>query len=318
MADAQQTILVVEDEPLLRSDLCERIDRLGWRALPAASGFEALSLLRRERPSLAVVDVVMQGMDGFKLAGTIKEDRETFTPVLLVTALSDEASRRRGHAAGADDFLVKPVSTFELELRIKAMLRIKELTEQVQAANRRLTELATTDGLTGLSNRRRFDELLTYEAARSARYGHTFTLLLLDIDHFKRVNDLYGHVVGDHVLRHVAARLKATVRTTDHLARYGGEELAVIAVGTDAANSRIFGERLRRAIGDRAIQLEDGRSIGVTVSIGGATSTPESAPAPLVLIERADAALYSAKRAGRDRVALSPVAALDASLANAS
>jgi diguanylate cyclase (GGDEF)-like protein len=303
---APKTILVVEDEALLRKDVCAKIEQLGFRALPAASAFEALAIMKREQPSLALIDVVMQGMNGFKLAAVIKEQRTSFTPVILLTALSDESSRRRGDAAGADDFLVKPVTLFDLELRIKAMLRIKDLTDQVEAANKRLAELAMTDGLTGLVNRRRLDELLENEAARAVRYGLSYSLILADVDHFKRVNDTYGHVGGDRVLQVIAARLKEQVRTIDQVARYGGEEMAVLAIGSDASAGAVLAERLRRAVAASPVALDSGEQVSVTISIGVAASTPDHRLTPTALIEEADAALYTAKRNGRNRVVISP------------
>src|SRR5262249_31262303 len=160
----------------------------------AESGLAGLRIVKEADPSLVLLDLVMPDIDGFKIAAAIKA-RPRFVPVILLTATTDIETKRRGQAAGADDFLSKPVSQVELQLRLAAMLRIRELTDALDRANRRLDELAHTDDLTGISNRRRFETLLAREHKRATRYRRPLALLTLDIDHFKRINDTYGHAV---------------------------------------------------------------------------------------------------------------------------
>lgn len=293
------TVLVVDDEPAMLQALADMVGDCGYRAVTAPSWTEALRLYRHDRPAVVVLDVVMPGIDGYKLARMFKSETAGFVPVILVTGLGDLESRRRGMAAGADDFLTKPVSQLELEIRLKSMLRIKQLTDELHAANDKLARLAVTDPLTGLHNRRSLDEHLQREHDRARRYGGAYTVAILDIDHFKVVNDTHGHAVGDRILVLVSRELERLVRKTDVVGRWGGEEFLVLAPETPAEGALILGERLREAVAAAA-----SRQAGlppVTASIG--LSSSDAAPADGIdeLIERADAALYEAKRRGRNR-----------------
>jgi diguanylate cyclase (GGDEF)-like protein len=267
--------------------------------LGAESGLEGLRLVRKADPDLVILDVVMPAIDGYKIAAAIKRQRR-FVPVILLTSLQDVEAKRCGQAAGADDFLCKPVSAVELEIRVAAMLRIGRLTAELAAANGRLLALANTDGLTGLPNRRRFDEIYKAECHRGDRYARPLSALLVDVDHFKRVNDTYGHPVGDEVLRRVADALKSILRSSDHVARYGGEEFAILAPETGREGASLLAERIRREVelleipvGEKLVRITC--SVGVAVREGGLSSCQ--------LIRRADMALYQAKHSGRNRVA---------------
>jgi diguanylate cyclase (GGDEF)-like protein len=293
------TVLVVDDEPAMLRTLTALVADCGYQPLTAPSWTEALRLYRHSRPAVVVLDVVMPGVDGYKLARMFKSESAGFVPVILVTGLGDMDSRRRGMAAGADDFLTKPVSPVELEIRLKSMLRIKELTDQLHAANEALARVAVTDPLTGLQNRRSLDDHLGRELDRARRYGSAFTLALLDIDHFKPVNDTYGHAVGDRILVLVSRALERLVRKTDVVARWGGEEFLVLAPETPAERALLLGERLREAVA-MAASREAGLP-PVTASIGLASSDAAPADGASELIERADRALYEAKRRGRNR-----------------
>jgi diguanylate cyclase (GGDEF)-like protein len=253
------------------------------------------------RPDLVLLDVVMPTWDGFKVASIIKSQAR-FVPVILLTSLADIDSKRRGQAAGADDFLTKPVNPIELQIRISAMLRIKALTDELGLANRRLAELAQTDALTGLHNRRYFDACYAEECERANRYGRPLGVLALDIDHFKSVNDTYGHGAGDDVLREVARSLSTScVRRADRVARVGGEEFAIIAVETELAGLLTLAERLRRGVEELRITTAS-QELRVTVSIGAAAWPRGAGFEPGMLHADADAALYDAKRGGRNRV----------------
>ncbi len=294
-------ILLVDDDRAILSALEKMVREHGYETVTARTWSDALRVYRRSKPDMVLLDVMMPAIDGFKLARILKdEDVERFVPIILITGLGDMESKRRGIASGADDFLTKPVSSVELQLRLSSMLRIKELTDQIKAANDKLAELAATDPLTQLRNRRVIYEHLEREFARARRYDHPLSVFMMDIDHFKSVNDNHGHGVGDEVLRVVARVLRNSTRETDIVGRYGGEEFIVLAPETGAEAAMIVGERIRTAI---QAESEAGAGIPtVTISIGVATTQAVEAAHFEDLIHLADQALYSAKRAGRNQV----------------
>ena len=301
----QISVLIVDDNRTSRAELAGMVESLGYKAITAESGLEGLRLVREAQPSLVLLDLVMPDFDGFKVAAAVKA-MPRFVPVILLTALNDIESKRRGQAAGADDFLSKPVVLLELQIRIAAMLRIRRLTEQLDAANKRLGELAHTDQLTGLANRRRFEQLFASEHERARRHHRPLAVLTLDIDHFKAVNDTYGHAVGDEVLKAVARSVAKTLRQTDWIARTGGEEFVVLAPESNPAGAVALGERLRRRVEGLTID-SGGVQLAKTISIGVAAwdgSGPVTADA---LLSASDDALYQAKEKGRNRVVLSLV-----------
>jgi diguanylate cyclase (GGDEF)-like protein len=294
-------ILLVDDDRAMLAGLEEMVVACGHEAIPAQTWSEALRLYRQAKPDLVLLDVMMPDIDGFKMARILKkEDAAGFVPVILLTGLDDLESKRRGMASGADDFLTKPVSPVELEIRLQSMLRIKELADQLRAANDKLAELAATDPLTGLRNRRAVYEHLEREYARAKRYRHPLAVFMLDLDHFKSVNDTHGHHIGDAVLKLVADTLKRSVRETDLVGRYGGEEFIILAPETSSKDAWIVGERVRATIA-AASAAADGLP-DVTTSIGGVTTESEAVRAFEDLVHVADAALYEAKDAGRNRV----------------
>ena len=183
----------------------------------------------------------------------MKAETRGFVPIILLTARTDFETRRRGHKAGADDFLNKPINPDELAIRIDAMLRIKSLTEQLEAANAKLAEMADTDGLTGVSNRRRLDHMLDLEHERSRRYKRPMALLIIDIDFFKKINDGYGHAIGDSVLKTVASGIREMLRRSDVCGRYGGEEFVVIAPELSTEGAVVLAERIQRWAGERFV-----------------------------------------------------------------
>jgi diguanylate cyclase (GGDEF)-like protein len=300
------TILIIDDTRGTREELQRMVEEMGHATLLAESGMEGLRIAQQKTPSLVLLDVEMPGFDGYKIASMIKQ-LPRFVPVMLLTARTDVEAKRRGQAAGADDFLSKPVSPLELQIRIAAMLRIRTLTDQLDAANRRLAELADTDGLTGIANRRRFDQVYAIEHERADRYKRPLSLAMVDIDHFKKVNDTYGHAIGDVALKAVARALAETIRQSDYVARLGGEEFGIVAPEVGPAGGLALGERLRKRVEALTVADEQGKQFPVTISVGvvawdGQLKTQQDA-----LLKHADDALYQAKQSGRNRVHLAVI-----------
>jgi len=300
-AEEPAEILIVDDDPDVRTFVRAVLESDGHRVTEAASGQDAIQRLRIRRPALVLLDVMMPAMDGFAAVHAIKREPGPFVPVILLTALDDPASRAKGINAGADEVLAKPVHPFELRLRCRAMLRIHQLTEELHAANKRLRALARTDELTDVRNRRGLRSALTREFRRAERYGGALTVMAFDVDRFKQVNDDYGHGVGDSVLHAVAQALKRGVREVDVVGRVGGEEFVVLAPETPARDAMLVAERLRRAVCERVVTTPHGVRVQVTVSCGVATLSDVHARSPEELLGYADAALYRAKALGRDR-----------------
>jgi len=275
-----------------------------WDAEPftAQTLADALRLHKEARPDLVLLDVMMPHIDGYNLAQMFKRNA-TFVPIILLTALEDIDSKRRGLSAGADEFLTKPVNTLELQIRMSSMLRIKRLADELERVNKELAELATVDALTQVANRRAVEQRLVHEFHRARRYKHPFTVILIDIDHFKSVNDNYGHPMGDKVLIEVAAAIRQSTRNTDMVARFGGEEFIVLAPETPAANGGLVAERIRQSIHKRTSSKSDQGLTAVTASLGVA-STDLAVATETELVARADQALYRAKREGRNLVIL--------------
>jgi diguanylate cyclase (GGDEF)-like protein len=301
------TVLVVDDEPDKRQLLKVALEMAGYIVHTADDGAEGLAAVEAQAYDLIVSDVMMPNMDGYEMVKRIRANPQTrFIPVIIQTAAKGEAQdMRRGSQVGALGYITDPTDLDLLLGRAKTLLDFKNYLDSCE-------EAAFTDHLTGLANRRRFERQLEREVARTRRYGHPFCLLMLDIDHFKRVNDTYGHDGGDEALRRLGHVLQTGTRGVDTAARIGGEEFAIILTETDFAHGLEVAERLRKTIRETDIP-EAGR---VTVSIGLAEFT-EPVRDGRELYATADAALYEAKRQGRDRVVSNTATTLDANNAPA-
>ncbi len=293
-------VLAAEDNPVFQSMLKTMLTKWGYEAVMARDGNEALGILQGENPPrLAVLDWMMPGMVGVEVCRKIRgASREPYIYLLLLTARTESQDLIEGMDAGADDYLTKPFNAHELRVRIRAGRRILDLQEQLLQAREALREQATHDGLTGLWNRTTILEKLEDELARAAREGHAVSVLMVDLDRFKTVNDTFGHLTGDAVLREAGRRMKAVARRYDSVGRYGGEEFLIVLPGCDASQAALQAERLRTALAAEAFLTPAGK-MNVTCSIGMACSAGRP---PNALVREADEALYQAKELGRNRV----------------
>lgn len=280
-------ILVVDDDEVTREALSELLGEEGYPVTTACSTTEAIAAIDHVRPALILSDVCMPGPDGLELIAHVRARAETaHTPILLVSALDDHDRRIAALDLGANDFIAKPVEPRELLARVRVQLR------QVRHEGE-LVRHAVTDPLTGVLNHRGLHALLRRERERALRSRQPLSVLLVDIDRFKSVNDRHGHQTGDTLLRHVAASLVRAVRTIDEVGRVGGDEFVVVLPGTDAVAAGALCARLL-AIKPR-LATDDGELV-VTLSIGAATLDGEEAAE--TMLDRADRRMYRVKRTG--------------------
>lgn len=290
-------ILIVDDD-LSNARLLARIFDDSYDVLCTTDGEHALELARDAHPSVILLDVMMPGIDGFEVCSRLKADDDTAEiPVIFITGMGDFSAETRGLKLGAVDYVTKPISPAVVKMRVRNQIELKQARDQ-------LTQLAITDGLTALGNRRHFDDVLEKEHARLARNDAELSLIMLDVDHFKRYNDAYGHGRGDDCLRAVAQVIaEAMLRPADLGARYGGEEFACVLPETDAEGARAIAEEIRARV--EALRIPHGcsdTSDYVTVSVGVATERCQPGGSPLALVEQADRQLYRAKQSGRNQV----------------
>jgi two-component system cell cycle response regulator len=294
-------ILVVDDNRDNAEIIVTRLRYRGYDVADAATGEQALGRIRETPPDVVLLDLMLPDIDGYEVASRIRADEALpFIPIIMLTARDLDEDRIGWFEAGADDFLTKPVRFPELEARVRALIRIKRLHDELAIKNAELERLSTSDGLTGLFNHRHSHELLCEEFERSARTRAPITVAMFDLDHFKAVNDTWGHIAGDHLLRETAALLRRTAREIDSLGRYGGEEFIAILPSTDPAGGSFFAERVRATIEATEFELEDDTRIRITVSAGTASIPHPGIHDALALVRCADEALYAAKRAGRN------------------
>ncbi len=293
--DRPRKILLLDDSGTQRRWLRGRLESERIEILEAADGLEGLALCHKNPPDLILLDLNLPFFDGFEILRRLKDDRRTFSiPVIVVSGASGTADKTRGLDLGAVDYVTKPFDVVELKARIRVALRTKRMQDLLE-------ERAHVDGLTGLSNRHALEERLANEWSMHQRHGGALAVWVTDLDHFKAVNDTYGHPAGDEVLRRTSEIIRASVRTTDMAARYGGEEFVVIAPHCDLAGVLKTAERFRARLANTSVIIES-RSINVTVSIGVAAWPEDTACSAADLLAMADRALYAAKDAGRNNV----------------
>jgi diguanylate cyclase (GGDEF)-like protein len=304
-------VCVADDDRPSRMIAARWLEHAGFRVMQAEDGAATLELLRSHGPSIAVLllDVMMPRMDGFEVLERMASMPECRgVPVVLLTAhANDEDDVVRGIETGADHHLAKPFSGKILVAKVRSLYRRRWAEMKLDQRLRAAESLATTDALTGLCNRRQFDAQLRQESLYSERHQQPFALLMVDLDHFKSVNDNYGHPEGDRVLQYVAKCLSAALRGSDQAFRFGGEEFTALLRGCDRERAQMVAERVRARIHKSEFTFSNGDQRRITASIGIAFADQSNQFEHKSLLERADAALYRAKRCGRDRVEAEPM-----------
>jgi two-component system cell cycle response regulator len=298
------TILIIDDSATHRAAIREALEpeAIFDRFLEAEDGFAGLKLLLKELVDVVLCDLELPGFDGEKLL-RVKDQSPggANIPFLFLTASQDVERRVRLLEDGACDALTKPFHPADLVARLRLHLKIKRLQDELRVKNETLVRLSTRDPVTGLRTRRYVSEVLSIEFLRARRYHSSLAVLMADLDHFKNVNDRYGHPAGDAVLLGVSELLLSTLRATDVAGRYGGEEILVLLSGNDLQGGVCLAERWRSAVDQTRFDLPDGRTARVQISVGVATYL-EGMQSPEDLVTAADAALYRAKEAGRNLV----------------
>jgi diguanylate cyclase (GGDEF)-like protein len=294
-------ILIADDDPIPTRLLEATLRRLGHEVQVTDNGVDALNaLMTPGGPRLAILDWMMPGLDGLAVCRAARENVPHYVYLILLTARSGRDAIAAGLGAEADDFLTKPLDVVELRARVRSGERVLQLQEKLLAAQDALRHQATHDHLTGIWNRGRILDHLRQQLDHARTTASRVTTAVADLDHFKQINDTYGHGAGDLVLRDAAMRLQGVLRHGDAAGRYGGEEFLLVLPGCDEAGARLIAERAR-AVFERPFALDDHQSIRVTLSLGFASTPPGGADAAL-LIQAADRGLYRAKALGRNRV----------------
>lgn len=296
------TILVADDSPVSRALVQNTLAAEQYTVAMAVSGREALDLFEKHRPAMVITDWLMPDLSGLELCQHIRRDsRNSYTYVILLSGVAEKEQVVKGLQAGADDYLTKPFHPEELLARVRAGRRIVELQQELEAKNRWLKQLALTDTLTELPNRRAIEDWASRQLRGAARHGHSVWFVMVDLDHFKSVNDTYGHAAGDAVLKRFAEILKTNMRWSDNCGRFGGEEFLLVFSHAKADTLHVVVDRIREHFAAEKFHF-GGRCLSVTASFGAAGFAGTEAPDVQLLLTQADKALYAAKCKGRNRL----------------
>lgn len=289
-------VLVVDDAPEVHALLQVKLATEDISFLSARNGGDGIQLACEHTPAMILLDLDLPDIHGFDVLKALKDDSRTHTiPVIVLSADCRPEAKVRAFDLGAVDFVTKPFEFTELRVRVRSALRVHQLLQM-------LAQKAQIDGLTGLWNRMFFDRRWAEEHARNQRQGHALSVALIDVDHFKQINDTFGHPAGDVVLQTIARTIVHESRSSDLACRYGGEEFALLMPDADASAALVVCERIREAIEQEAFPRLDGRKITVSIGIAGAGS--KSTLSPEEWVEMSDRNLYAAKRAGRNRIVM--------------
>lgn len=292
-------IMVVDDTPPNLKVMGSILESVGYKTTFAISGQQVLDRLKNRNPDLILLDWMMPEMDGLEVCQKLQRNQDyCHIPIIFLTARQDRESCIQAFESGAVDYITKPFNRSELLARVRTHLRLKDLSDRLQQSLSEVELLARTDSLTGILNRRSLFDIATTEFQRAHRYNAIFSIILFDVDYFKAVNDTYGHLTGDAILKIIATEVQSQLRTVDRFGRYGGEEFVVVLPESDLAASATLGNRLCQCIS--TLKLPDlDPPLQITASFGVATYTPTDHSVD-DLFNRADQALYYAKKAGRN------------------
>lgn len=307
---AKANILFVEDSETQGAVTKKYLEKNGYAVTWVLEGMPALRIAKTQPVDIILLDCVLPDMDGNKICGWLKHDEDTKRiPIIMLTAKATTADKVYGLDSGADDYLSKPYEEVELSARISAALRTKFLqdelkrkSDEIQGMLTKVAVLSVTDPLTGLYNRRYFEDLLDSEFKKMARYNTPLSCMMIDIDHFKAVNDAFGHAAGDEVLKKIALIIRQSIRDVDTPCRWGGEEFIVLAPSTAKASIMQPAQRILTSVSNHVFAGIEGKKM--TVSIGIADASRPDINTPDKLIHAADIAMYGAKQGGRNRIKL--------------
>jgi len=293
-----ELVLIVDDDAEIKDSIHEFITKSGYNCITASSAEEAVELLKSNHVNVAIADIILPGKDGLELTDIMKQNHDI--DVIVMTGYSNEYSYEEVITKGASDLIFKPFRFEELLLRLKKVLKNRQVIKDRARVLDKLEQLAITDGLTKLYNLRHFYKQLEVEIGRCSRYGHSLSLLLLDIDNFKIYNDSYGHLEGDKALIRISQIIKSCLRTMDSAYRYGGEEFTVILPETKGKKAKNVANRIKRAVELERFLPEPDKVVTITISIGLTEYFMNEQLS--TVIKRADQAMYNSKAQGRNRI----------------
>lgn len=309
---AKLKVLIVEDGKVALKAISGYIEAMGVHPLLAETGRDAIELYTRERPDIVLLDIILPDTDGYEVAKEMRrlQGKDEWTAIIFLSVMSKDEDLVRGIEVGGDDYLMKPVGSVVVQAKVRAMYRLVQmqralvkLAGQLNDANQELQRLSMTDALTGIANRRMFDDTLTREWRRCLRLKKPMSIVMLDVDNFKKYNDRYGHQDGDECLKAVAQEvLRSAPRAGDLVARYGGEEFVMILGDTDEDGALWVAERIRQHVASLSLPHKDSSFGHVTVSCGVSSVLPCSDLSVEMLVKSADNALFLSKNQGRNTV----------------
>jgi diguanylate cyclase (GGDEF)-like protein len=302
MEEKGNKVLIIDDNKLIRQLATTLLSKKNYNVLTAENGEQGIELAQSFKPEVILLDVMMPEVDGYEVCKRLKSNDKTKNiPIIMVTSMTESIDKIKGLELGAADYVTKPFDHGELQARVATQAKMKNLWDELQEKNLILEELSKKDGLTDLYNHRHFHERISEEFKRAKRYKLPLCCVLIDLDHFKNVNDTYGHQAGDNILKSLAEIVVGNIREVDIAARYGGEEFALILPHIALKDAVIMANRIRTNVESEIFRFND-ININITISMGVAGMLDNKASSYNELIRFADEALYAAKANGRNRV----------------